>query len=119
MQHVPSPPRRYGGTGLGLAISWDLCALMNGAIDVESEVGGGTRFLVTVPLVKVGSVAAPQSGIPRAAEPQAPEGADALRVLVAEDNLTNQQVLLALLAPIGVEPDVVEDGEQAVEAWAS
>ncbi|WP_331086349.1 ATP-binding protein [Phenylobacterium sp.] len=117
-QADPSSTRRYGGTGLGLAICRDLCALMGGAIHVESELGRGSRFLVTLPLVKV-RAAAPQSVIPGAAEPQAPEDAGALRVLAAEDNPTNQQVLMALLGPAGVEATMVDDGEQAVEAWAS
>jgi signal transduction histidine kinase/ActR/RegA family two-component response regulator len=117
-QADPSSTRRYGGTGLGLAICRDLCALMGGTIEVESEVGRGTRFLVDLPLAKVAS-GAPQPRTSQAAEPQAPEDAGALRILAAEDNPTNQQVLKALLGPIGVEPTMVDDGEQAVEAWAS
>jgi len=41
-----------------------------------------------------------------------------LRVLAAEDNPTNQLVLKALLGPIGVDPTVVDDGAQAVQAWS-
>jgi CheY-like chemotaxis protein len=52
-----------------------------------------------------------------APEPEAMD-ASALRILAAEDNPTNQMVLKALLGPIGVEPTVVDDGAQAVEAWS-
>jgi len=45
------------------------------------------------------------------------EGLHALRVLAAEDNEVNQLVLKTLLAQIGIEPVVVENGQQAVEAW--
>ncbi|HET7093031.1 MAG TPA: ATP-binding protein, partial [Thermomicrobiales bacterium] len=41
--------RRYGGTGLGLAISNRLAALQGGAIQVESQLGGGSAFTLTLP----------------------------------------------------------------------
>jgi signal transduction histidine kinase/AmiR/NasT family two-component response regulator len=115
-----SSTRRYGGTGLGLSICRDLCGLMGGEIAAESEPGRGTRFIVTLPLQKVAAAAAGQAaaaGAPRAAETEAMD-AITLRVLAAEDNPTNQLVLKALLGPIGVDPTVVDDGAQAVQAWS-
>ena len=110
-----SSTRRYGGTGLGLAICRDLCALMGGRIEADSESGRGTRFVITLPLERTAEGEA-------AAEPEAeaPEASDAgeLRILAAEDNPTNQLVLKALLAQVGVEPEVVDNGALAVEAWA-
>jgi signal transduction histidine kinase/ActR/RegA family two-component response regulator len=112
-----STTRRYGGTGLGLAICRELAQLMGGEITVESRLGEGTRFLVKAPLPKVGDALAPAFQSPptppAALEPSLPK----IRVLAAEDNSVNQLVLKTLLHQIGVEPLVVENGQEAVDAW--
>ncbi|MFC3077623.1 ATP-binding protein [Phenylobacterium terrae] len=114
-----STTRRFGGTGLGLAICQQLAQLMGGAITVDSEVGRGSRFIVSLPLPRVGEE---RQRSPLPAPDTAPgaapaESALSLRVLAAEDNSVNQLVLKTLLHQIGVEPVVVEDGQAAVEAW--
>ncbi len=112
-----STTRRYGGTGLGLAICRELAGLMGGTIGASSQLGEGTVFQVALPLAWVG--AAVLLPTPPTVEDHPAEGlaCSTLRVLAAEDNTVNQLVLRTLLHQIGVEPVVVENGLQAVQAW--
>lgn len=112
-----STTRRHVGTGLGLAISQELAELMGGRIEAESVVGEGSRFTVILPLTKLAAGAQPEAAHAAAAAAVATHGH--LRVLAAEDNPINQLVLKTLLAQIGIEPTMVENGQEAVEAWAA
>ena len=118
VQEDASTTRRYGGTGLGLAICRELSTAMGGTIAVESQQGFGTSFKVELPLKRTsrapGSMTEPDVATPRLAA----EGADGLKVLVAEDNAINQQVVVALLGELGIKPSVVDDGEKALDAWS-
>jgi signal transduction histidine kinase/CheY-like chemotaxis protein len=115
-QAEASTTRRYGGTGLGLAICRELASLMGGEIEAESKLGEGSTFCVFLPLEKVG-----QARSPAFTSPPPPADGEAarlnIRVLAAEDNSVNQLVLKTLLHQIGVEPHVVENGEEALRAW--
>jgi two-component system, sensor histidine kinase len=89
---------------------------MGGGVAVSSAPGVGSDFTLTLPLVRVGdSEMAPRAG----QAPQAPANSapSQQRVLAAEDNTVNQIVLKTLLAQIGVEPVVVGNGREAVQAW--
>jgi signal transduction histidine kinase/CheY-like chemotaxis protein len=105
-----STTRRFGGTGLGLAICRDLIALMGGAVTVESEPGEGSTFRIMAPL---------QACAARPAESRAePDSTPmSIRILAAEDNLTNQHVLAALLAPLEVQITFAGDGGEALELF--
>jgi len=106
-----SATRRFGGTGLGLAICRELTQMMGGSINVESREGHGSTFTVELPLTR-GRPASLQ-----AAEPAHAADDGDLRLLAAEDNPTNQQVLAAVLGSLGIEVHIVPDGKEAVEAW--
>jgi len=109
--------RRYGGTGLGLAIVEQLCDMMGGSILLQSEPGRGASFRCELPLRAVPLAALPATA-PGVRPPTRPS--HATRVLVAEDNATNQVVVLGLLAQAGyADVCVVADGHQALEAMAA
>jgi signal transduction histidine kinase/CheY-like chemotaxis protein len=103
--------RKYGGTGLGLAITRRLTELHNGAIRVESEVGKGSTFFVTLVLD-----AAPADALQPAASPTAVRaaGVSPAHLLVVEDNLVNQKVVLAMLRKHKFSVDVALDGREAL-----
>jgi len=108
-----STTRRYGGTGLGLAISRKLVTLMDGSLELESQLGQGStfRFTISFPLPAAGTVAAPEAGSVRI-----PHSQRSLRILLAEDNAINQKVAVRLLERMGHRVDVAWDGRQAVSA---
>ncbi len=112
-----STSRRYGGTGLGLAICRQLTELMGGEIGVESEIGKGATFTVTVPLARIADSRAEVLPVAPSTPQDADLTGDTLKVLAAEDNAVNQLVLKTLLQQVGIDPVIVTDGAQAIAAW--
>jgi len=114
-----STTRRYGGSGLGLTISKHLCELMDGTIDLESDPGRGTTFRVALPTGPIEGVERVQPASEDSEEPGEParrktprlEG----RVLLVEDGRDNQLLVRRLLARAGIDAEVCENGQQAVE----
>jgi len=129
VQGDSSTTRRYGGTGLGLAISKQLVEMMSGEIGVESRLGEGSTFWFTatfgtppsgtkvdLPPSAAGRPAAEPNVVSFRKPPVQPRSCRLARILVVEDNATNQLVMLAQLEKLGHRATAVADGAQALEA---
>jgi signal transduction histidine kinase len=125
VQAEASTASRFGGTGLGLPISARLAELMGGRLVLDDEIGGGSRFVLTLPLVpsaadgaagldKVTSKAPPITApIPLISRPAGAD--DPLRVLVAEDHDVNQLLISAMLQQLGCHAEVATNGAVAID----
>ncbi|QDD92075.1 PAS domain S-box protein [Pseudomonas oryzihabitans] len=104
-QAEASISRRFGGTGLGLAICKRLVELMDGQLQVESELGVGSRFWFDVTLAVDSQGEAQLAPVRR-------------RVLLADDNTLVGEVLVETLAALGWQVDLVTSGAAALEQVA-
>lgn len=113
-------PSGVVGTGLGMAIVKSLVQQMGGDITVQSELGVGSTFTLTIPFEVVEAPRSNEAAAEPSSAPASPaDGAlpsfKGRRVLVAEDNPTNLLIVETLLGALEVEVVSVTDGAQAVE----
>lgn len=115
-----SDTRKFGGSGLGLVISKQICELMGGTITVQSKEGIGSTFIAEIPLkvVKAAEVEAEKEDEKKDDAALFSINAHSkARILVAEDEPVNQQVIGKLLGMAGFSYDIAENGEKAIELF--
>ena len=108
-----STTRRFGGTGLGLAIVHRIIERMAGTIAVDSSLGAGAAFTVTLPLRPATAPA------PVRSEPDASRSLTALRILLVDDHPINRAVTSRMLSRAGHQLTEATNGLEAVAAVAA
>ncbi|MDM8536959.1 response regulator [Desulfobacterales bacterium HSG17] len=103
-----STTRKYGGTGLGLTISRKIILMMGGEINCESIPGKGSDFFFNI-LLEVGSKEQNQSRLPGISELKG------LKVLIIDDNSTNQKILEKQTDSWGVKNDTAASGPEGIK----
>ena len=116
-QEDSSAANKYGSTGLGLSITKNLVELMGGTISVQSEKGVGTTFTLTVTLANSDRHDEAAAGDGSAAGGHT--HLEGRRVLLAEDVEVNAEIMVVLLDMHGMEADIAENGQVAVDKFAS
>ena len=115
-----SATRKYGGTGLGLAITRKIAEVMGGTAGLFSTEGKGSTFWFTAVLRKARRTPdEPAKARVEAAEKTIRREYAGKRILLAEDEPTNQEIAQMLLEDVGLKVDVAGDGRVAVEMAGS
>lgn len=111
------PVRQYGGTGLGLAICQNLLKMMGGQMSVKSQHGKGSTFSVSITLKQT----TPQNGDAHLSsvtiQESTPVQLEGRRILIAEDNELNAEIVMAMLEPTGALMEHVWNGQEAVDTF--
>lgn len=108
--------RKFGGTGLGLSIVRSLTELMDGDIRLESKLGEGSSFIVTLPLEVDDD--ADRRAAEKAKENAPLEKVSGIHVLLAEDNRANQFLGKKMLGDLGYKVSIANHGKEACEMHA-
>lgn len=111
-EQVGDASARAQGTGLGLSITRQIVQRMEGTLDVESEVGKGSLFIVTLSVPEV--VATTAHAMPSWTDICGYEG-KRRTILVVDDNADNRALVYDLLAPIGFDVVEADNGLTALE----
>ncbi len=115
-----STTRKFGGTGLGLFISKQIAGILGGKVGFESKKGEGSTFWFECDfdvshLDDIGVSVAPQATVSELDKAEnSPTDIGKLKILVAEDNQTNREIVVEMLRQMGSTPKAVENGVQAV-----
>ncbi|QQL50385.1 hybrid sensor histidine kinase/response regulator [Mucilaginibacter ginkgonis] len=114
-QASSSTTRHFGGTGLGLAICKRLVELMGGNIKVRSKMGEGSAFSFVLKMKKVEAEAPVVKAEPKQVFQGDAMSLKGVSLLIAEDNPLNVLLLKKYLAQWGVECEVAENGQMAID----
>ncbi len=121
-QEDSSIASKYGGTGLGMSITKNLVTLMAGSIQVSSKPGQGTAITIHIPFERYGDATLPYkndkpniSDLPK----QSHKDYDftGCRILVAEDNEVNIEVICEFLKYVGIRVDIAKNGKEALRLF--
>lgn len=98
--------RRHDGMGIGLSICRRLTEMLDGSLTLQSTPGEGSRFILRLPVEK---------GEPRHAAAAEQQSSSQLPVLVVEDNQVNQRVIVKMLEKLGLESEIANNGQEALD----
>lgn len=111
VQASSSTNRNYGGTGLGLAIVRRVLKLHQSVVEVESEVGKGTKFIFDISYDYQNKI---DENVRQENTADVTGSLSAMRILVAEDNAVNVMVIKKTLNRLGIHPAIAENGREAL-----
>lgn len=110
MQADDSTARKYGGTGLGLSIVTKLLSLQNSKLEIESKYGYGSRFYFSLPVSL-------STKTKKEIQEKINYDFSGKKILVAEDNKTNQMLISIILEDLDIEVSMANDGQEAEDMF--